>query len=105
MTAWTALIIAGFFEMGFTTSLKLSEGFTKWPYIILFLISGGFSFYFLSQAVKTLPLGTAYAVWTGIGAFGTALIGMVFFEDPVGAARLVLLTVLLGSIAGLKLIS
>lgn len=105
MTPWTALIIAGCFEMGFTTSLKLSEGFTKWPYVVLFLISGGFSFYFLSQAVKTLPLGTAYAVWTGIGAFGTAVIGMAFFNDPIGSARLILLTVLLASIAGLKLIS
>ena len=72
---------------------------------ILFLVFASTSFFLLNRAMKDIDLGTAYAVWTGIGAFGTAIVGMVFFKDPATTARIVLLTVLIGSVVGLKLVS
>ncbi len=86
--AWLAVITAGLLEVGFATMLKLSNGFTKlWPSIaFLFFAAGSFSL--LSWSLKVLPVGTAYAVWTGIGAAGTAILGMVFFKDPVSLARI-----------------
>jgi quaternary ammonium compound-resistance protein SugE len=105
MNAWLILIIAGLFEVGFTTCMKLSEGFTQIKYTVGFLIFASLSFLFLNKAVAQIPLGTAYAVWTGIGAFGTALIGMLFFKDPVGYLRIFFLLLLIASILGLKLAS
>lgn len=105
MNSWVALVLAGIFEIGFTLTMKLSDGFTKISYTALFWACAAASFTFLSQAVKTIPLGTAYAVWTGIGACGTAVIGMLFFKDPVNFGRIFFLTTLLGSIIGLKLVS
>ena len=105
ITGWTALIVAGIFEVGFTTLLKLTDGFTKYFYIALFMISAILSFYFLTQAMKTIPLGTAYAVWTGIGAFGTVLVGIFFYKDPASLWRIFFLTILIGSIIGLKIVS
>lgn len=105
MNAWTFLLLAGVFEVGFTTFMKLSQGFTRWNYMVLFGLSAILSFFCLSQAMKTIPLGTAYAVWTGIGAAGTAIIGIVFFKDPASTGRLVFLTMLIGSIVGLKFFS
>jgi quaternary ammonium compound-resistance protein SugE len=105
MNAWVYLILAGFFEVGFTSFMKLSDGFTKWQFVLLFLISAAISFTLLSAAMKSIPLGTAYAVWTGIGAVGTAVLGMVFFRDPVSAARIFFLLLLVGSIVGLKVVS
>lgn len=103
--AWIFLVLAGLFEVGFTTCLKLSESFTKlWP-SIGFLVCASISFWLLTKAAETIPLGTAYAVWTGIGAFGTALIGIWFFGDPATTLRLVFLVLLIGSIIGLKLVS
>jgi quaternary ammonium compound-resistance protein SugE len=86
--AWIAVIAAGLLEVGFATMLKLSNGFTKiWPSIgFLFFAAGSFSL--LSWSLKVLPVGTAYAVWTGIGAAGTATLGMIFFKDPVSLARI-----------------
>ena len=86
--AWIAVITAGLLEVGFATMLKLSNGFTKiWPSIgFLFFAAGSFSL--LSWSLKVLPVGTAYAVWTGIGAAGTATLGMIFFKDPVSLARI-----------------
>lgn len=103
--AWTFLIIAGFFEIGFTTFLKLTEGFTKvWPtvFFILFSVS---SFWFLNRAIVEIPLGIAYAVWTGIGAAGTALVGIYFFEDQMSLWKIFFLCNLIGSIVGLKVIA
>ncbi len=80
MNAWFILIIAGLFEVGFTTCMKLSEGFTQIKYTIGFLIFATLSLLFLNKAIAQIPLGTAYAVWTGIGAFGTALIGILFLK-------------------------
>ncbi len=102
---WVNLILAGFFEMGFTTCMKLSDGFSRWPYVVGFLIFAAFSFAFLSASLAEVPLGTAYAVWTGLGAFGTALIGIVFFRESADWARIFLLLLLIGSIAGLKFVS
>lgn len=102
---WIFLLIAGVFELGFTTCLKLSENFSRVPFVIGFFLCGIVSFYSLNKSLTAIPLGTAYAVWTGIGAFGTAVIGMAFFGEPVNALRIALLCTLIGSIAGLKLIA
>ena len=86
--AWIAVITAGFLEVGFATMLKLSSGFTKlWPSLGFLVFAAG-SFSLLSWSLKVLPAGTAYAVWTGIGAASTAIVGMIFFKDPVSVARI-----------------
>ena len=105
MSPWFALFLAGVFEMGFTTFLTLSDGFTQRVFTALFILSGIFSFWLLSIATEKIPLGTAYAVWTGIGAAGTAIIGIFFFKDPVSFGRILFLTLLVGSIVGLKTVS
>lgn len=105
MSPWLTLILAGIFEVGFTTFLKLSNGSVKNPYFYGFLLCATISFYLLSRAILFIPLGTAYAVWTGIGASGTALIGIFFFQDPASFARIALLVLLVSSIIGLKLVS
>ena len=104
--SWAYLVLAGIFEIGFTTSLKLSDNFSKvWP-SVSFLVLSILSFYFLTRATQTIPLGTSYAVWTGIGALGTAVVvGIVFFMEPVTASRIFFLLMLISSIIGLKLVS
>ena len=99
---WIYLILAGLFELGFSSFLKLSEGLTKIPAILAFIGFGALSFGFLSKAMQTIPLGTAYAVWTGIGALGTIIIGIVFFKDPVSLGRLFFVGLLVVSLIGLK---
>lgn len=102
--AWLILVLAGLFEIGFTLSLKYSENFTQlWP-SVSFLICAGLSFGLLTRALKEIPLGTAYAVWTSIGAVGTALMGIVLFGESASAGRLALLLVMVGAVVGLKLI-
>jgi quaternary ammonium compound-resistance protein SugE len=103
--AWIYLIIAGLFEVGFTTSLKLSENFSNRVWTVAFFISITLSFHFLNKAIQTIPIGTAYAVWTGIGAVGTVIIGMVLFREPSEFWRLFFIFLLIGSILGLKLVS
>ena len=103
--AWIYLLVAGVFEIGFTTCLKLSEAFTRPLPSVGFVVLGGISFWLLTQAMKDIPLGTAYAAWTGIGAGGTAIIGFVFFKDPVSAWRIFFIALLIASIVGLKLVS
>ncbi len=105
---WIILIIAGLFEVGFTTCLakaKESSGneFALW--ITGFFISLGMSMLLLYKASLTLPLGTAYAVWTGIGAVGTVIIGIIFFKEPADFWRLFFITTLIASIAGLKFVA
>lgn len=102
--AWFILLVAGLFEVGFTTFMKLSEEFTQTKYTIAFTICAGLSFLLLSKATAQIPLGTAYAIWTGIGALGTAIIGMVFFKDPISWDRIILLLILISAILGLKLL-
>jgi quaternary ammonium compound-resistance protein SugE len=102
--AWLILVLAGLFEIGFTLSLKYSENFTHfWP-SVSFLLCAGLSFGLLTRAIKEIPLGTAYAVWTSIGAVGTALMGILLFGEPASAGRLALLLVMVGAVVGLKLI-
>jgi len=102
---WILLIIGGMFEFGFTTCLKFSDNFTKlWP-TIGFIITSVLSFVFLNWSLKGIPLGTAYAVWTGIGAFGTAIIGIVIFKEPVTFLRLFFIFMIVASVIGLKLVS
>jgi len=102
---WLFLVIAGFFEMGWAIGLKYSQGFTK-PVPSLFTISGMVaSFFFLSLALKSLPLGTAYAIWTGIGTVGTVILGIVLFKEPLTIMRLVCILFIIIGIVGLKLAS
>lgn len=103
--AWFFLFIAGIFEVGWAVGLKYTEGFTRlWPSAgtVLAMIA---SFVFLSQALKTLPVGTAYAVWTGIGAVGTAAAGIFLFGESRDLLRIVCLFLIIAGIAGLKLTS
>jgi quaternary ammonium compound-resistance protein SugE len=100
---WVYLIAAGLFEVGFASTLKLTDGFTKlWPTLI-FTVCIFLSFLLLNKAVKDLPIGTAYAIWTGIGAAGTAIVGILVYKEPVTALRLFFIATLIGSIIGLKL--
>jgi len=101
--SWFILILAGLFEVGFTTCLKYSENFSKpWP-SVAFLICAGLSFWLLNKSTATITLGTAYAAWTGIGVIGTVIVGVVWFGDATGAARLFFLTLLIVAIIGLKI--
>ena len=100
--SWAYLVLAGLFEIGFASTLKLTEGFTKlWPTLI-FAACLLLGFVFLEKSLKDIPIGTAYAVWTGIGAAGTALIGIIVYKEPATALRLFFLATLVGSIIGLK---
>jgi quaternary ammonium compound-resistance protein SugE len=101
--AWFLLFSAGFAEIVFALSLKYNQGFTKlWPSIIT-MVSGGCSFYLLMLAIKTLPLGTAYAVWTGMGAVGVAVLGIILFKESADWYRLLSITLVVVGIIGLKL--
>jgi len=103
--AWIILFVAGLFEIGWAVGLKYTEGFTRlWPTVGTG-VSLVLSMALLGLALKTLPLGTAYAVWTGIGAVGTALFGILVLKEPATAARLVCLCLIVAGILGLKLFS
>lgn len=100
--AWVYLIIAGFFEIGFALGLKYSEGFSRlWPTIGM-AVAGGISFYLLSIAMKSLPVGTAYAVWTGIGAAGTVALGILFLKESSDLIRLLSITLIIVGVVGLR---
>jgi quaternary ammonium compound-resistance protein SugE len=103
--AWLILVLAGLFEVAFTTCLKLSDNFKNTGWSIAFFISISLSFYLLNKAIQTIPLGTGYAVWTGIGAVGTALIGILVFKEPAYFWRVFFILLLISSIIGLKLVS
>ena len=104
-TSWILLLIAGFFEVVFAACLKLSAGFRKKGWTLLFIVAATISFILLARAIETIPLGTAYAVWTGIGAGGTAVVGMLVFKEPRSLVRILLLFVLIGAVGGLKAVS
>lgn len=101
--AWIILVLAGLFEIGWAIGLKYTEGFTRlWPSVgtaVAMLISLGL----LGIALKSLPVGTAYAVWVGVGAVGTVILGIVLLDEPVNAARLISVTLIVAGIIGLKL--
>lgn len=103
--SWLYLIIAGLFEVGFTTSLKLSDNFSNRWWSAMFFVCISLSFFFLNRAIQTIPIGTGYAVWTGIGAVGTVIVGILFFKESADFWRLFFIFLLIGSIAGLKLVS
>jgi len=105
MMNWILLVMAGLFEIGFTTCLKMSEGFTKLIPSLGFLFFSATSFVMLTRVIKTIPLGTAYAVWTGIGAVGTVVIGILFFKESVEFLKLFFMFLLIASIVGLKIVS
>lgn len=100
--AWLILVIAGLFEVGFTTCLELSDNFTKPIYSVGFFLCAIISFILLNKAIQQIPLGTAYAVWTGIGAAGTVLVGTFLFQEPISWIKVALLSLLIGAIIGLK---
>ena len=103
--AWVVLFIAGLFEVGWALGLKHTEGFTKfWPSVGTIGAMAA-SVFLLSHALKTIPVGTGYAVWTGIGALGTVIIGMVFLGEPREVGRMVCLLLILAGIIGLKVLS
>lgn len=102
--AWLYLIIAGIFECGWAVGLKYTEGFSKLIPSLLVVMAMGVSFFFLSSAMKTIPIGTAYAVWTGIGAVGVALFGIVFLGESRETMRLLCLLLIVSGIVGLKLV-
>lgn len=103
--AWTFLLLAGVFEICFASFLRMSENFTRlWP-TLAFIAFSAMSFLCMGLSLKQIPIGTAYAVWTGIGAFGVTLIGVFLFNDPIDFWRLFFLATLIGSIIGLKLVS
>ena len=99
---WVYLVIAGLLEVFWSTCLKFSEGFTVMKFTVLTIIGMVFSFLFLSQATKQLPLGTSYAIWTGIGALGAVIVGIVLFKESVTAPRMLFVALLLIGIIGLK---
>ncbi len=103
--AWTYLFIAGVFEIVWATGLKYTEGFSRlWPSTGT-ILAMGLSLWYLAAALKVIPVGTAYAVWTGIGAVGTAIMGILLFGESREVVRLLCIFVIVAGIAGLKLTS
>ena len=101
--AWFWLILGGLFEVGFTTALRYVDGFRNLPWTLAFLVSVGLSMGLLELAARTIPMGTAYAVWAGIGAVGTVIVGMAFYHEPATTIRLLLILAIIACIAALKL--
>ena len=101
--AWLWLIIGGLFEVGFTTSLRHVEAFRNIPWTLAFLASVTISMALLEYSARSIPMGTAYAVWGGIGAGGTVAVGMAFYGEPTTAIRLFLIALIIGAIAALKI--
>jgi quaternary ammonium compound-resistance protein SugE len=103
MNAWLMLVIAGLLEVGWALGLKQSDGFTRlWPSVLTIVGALG-SFWLLSLAMKDLPVGTAYAVWVGIGAVGTAILAVFLFGEPVNALRVAGIALIISGIVALKL--
>src|SRR5215212_4534966 len=100
---WLWLIVGGLFEVGFTTALRFVDGFRNLPWTLAFLVSAYISMALLELASRSIPMGTAYAVWAGIGAVGTVLVGILFFAEPASLLRVLLIFAIVAAIAGLKL--
>ena len=103
--AWVYLFVAGLFEVGWAIGLKYTEGFTRLGPTLWTLAAMAVSFFLLAVALKTIPVGTGYAVWTGVGAVGTAILGIVLFGESRDVVRLLCIVLIIGGIAGLKLSS
>ena len=104
MTAWLYLTIAGLLEIVWAIGLKYAEGFTRPVPSVITIAAMIVSIWFLALALRTIPVGTGYAVWTGIGAVGTAILGMVLFAEPAHAARLACIGLIIAGIVGLKMV-
>jgi len=102
---WFYLLFAGVLEVAFTTSLKYAEGFTNLAPSLIFAVAYAASAWFLAKSIQTIPLGTAYAVWTGIGVIGTAMVGVMVFGEPATALRLLFLGFILAGVIGLKVVA
>jgi quaternary ammonium compound-resistance protein SugE len=100
---WLWLIAGGLFEVGFTTSLRFVDGFRNLPWTLAFLASVAVSMGLLEVASRSIPMGTAYAVWGGIGAVGTVIVGILWFHEPSSAVRVLLILAIVGAIGALKL--
>ena len=103
--AWVWLVLAGLLEVVWAVGLKYSEGFTRLVPSVVTAVAAAASFWLLAVALKHIPLGTGYVIWVGIGAIGTALVGMWLFQEPATAARLVCIGLIVAGIIGLKLTS
>lgn len=101
--AWILLIVGGLFEVGFTTALRFVEGFRNLPWTLAFLGSVTMSMGLLELSSRSIPMGTAYAVWGGIGAVGTVMVGMAFFDEPTTTLRLLFILGIVACIAALKI--
>ncbi|MGV7195673.1 DMT family transporter [Xanthomonas axonopodis] len=102
---WIYLVLAGVFEIGFAMGLKYSDGFTRlWPTVLTIGLAG-ISLWFLTQALKTIPVGTGYAIWTGIGALGVTIAGIALFGDSASWSRLACMGLIVAGVIGLKLVS
>jgi quaternary ammonium compound-resistance protein SugE len=104
-TAWMMLLAAGILEIGWAIGLKYADGFTKPVASVLTIAAMIASMALLAQAARTLPIGTAYAVWVGIGATGAAILGVVLFKEPVSWARAACLAAIVAGVVGLKLLA
>jgi quaternary ammonium compound-resistance protein SugE len=105
MNAWLSLLVAGVMETGWAVGLKYTEGFSQLvPSVVTIALMGG-SFYFLSKSLESLPIGTAYAVWTGIGAVGTVILGIYLFGESRDLLRMLCLLLIISGIVGLKVVS
>lgn len=103
--AWILLLLAGLLEVVWVLSMKASEGFTRHLYTGITLVTAWVSFWLLGVALKVLPVGTAYAVWTGVGAVGAAILGILLFNEPAGLARMACIALIIIGIFGLKWLS
>ena len=102
---WIYLVLAGLFEIGFALGLKYSDGFSRlWPRVLTIGLAG-VSLWFLTQALKTIPVGTGYAIWTGIGALGVTIAGIALFGDSASWSRLACIGLIVAGVIGLKLVS
>ncbi len=100
---WVFLIFGGLFEVGFTTALRFVDGFRNWPWTLAFLASVTVSMGMLEFAARSISMGTAYAVWGGIGALGTVVVGILWFDEPATLVRALLILTIVAAIAGLRL--
>ena len=103
--AWTLLSMAGILEIAFAFGMKWSEGFTRLPPALFTVVTGLSSVFLLSLSLRTLPMGTGYAVWTGIGAAGTAVLGVVVLGESAAPSRMLCIGLILAGVIGLKLVS
>lgn len=101
--AWLFLFLAGLTEIGWAIALKYSHGFTRIIPSVITIVVMISSFFLLAQSLKTIPIGTAYAIWTGIGIVGTVILGIILFDEPISFIRLLFLSLILIGIVGLKL--